>query len=414
MTVLLALFMLINFIDKVGIGLVAVPVMAELNLTPTEFGWVAGSFFWLFALSGVLGGFVANRVSAKWMLLVLALAWSVAQLPIILSSSLAMIVLSRVLLGIGEGPAAPLAFHACYKWFPDARRNLPVSVINQGSGIGVLTAGILIPSITLHWGWRANFTAMAIVGLVWALVWLIVGAEGPIVGNGNEAGAGRGAAVAGQRLPYGVLLSDPTVLGVLVQNFMAFWGLALTLTWFPAYLQKGLGFDALTSGRLFALLTLLNISIGLALSAWSQRLLARGATSRRGRALFSSTALMIGGMLVVALMLLPMPDMTKVVLLAIGSGLTGVIFSLGPAMVGSVSPTAQRGAMLAILNSIASIAGVMAPVVTGRLIQNAGGGTASGYEHGFALSGALLVIGGIVGLLWVDPEKSVARQQGIR
>jgi MFS family permease len=413
MTVLLALFMLINFIDKVGIGLVAVPLMAELELTPTEFGWVAGSFFWLFALSGVLGGFVANRVSAKWMLLVLALTWSVAQLPIILSSSLAMIVLSRVLLGIGEGPAAPLAYHACYKWFPDARRNLPVSVINQGSGIGVLTAGILIPSITMYWGWRANFTVMAIIGLAWALLWLIVGAEGPIVGNGETAGADK-AAAATRRLSYRLLLSDPTVLGVLVQSFMAFWGLALTLTWFPAYLQKGLGFDALTSGRLFALLTLLNISIGLALSAWSQRLLARGATSRRGRALFSSTALIVGGALVVALMLLPMPAMGKVVLLAVGGGLTGVIFSLAPAMVGSVSPNAQRGAMLAILNSFASIAGVMAPVVTGRLIQNATGSAASGYEHGFALSGTLLVIGGLVGLLWVNPEKSLARQQGIR
>lgn len=203
MTVPIALFMLINFIDKVGIGLVAVPMMAELNLSPTEFGWVAGSFFWLFAL-----------------------------------------------------------------------------------------------------------------------------------------------------------------------YFMAFWGLALTLTWFPAHLQKGLGFDALTSGRLFALLTLIDISIGLALSWWSQRVPARGATSRHGRALLSSTALIVGGALIVALMLLPMADMTKVILLA--------------------------------------------PAVTGSLIQNATGSTASGYEHGFALSGALLVVGGIVGLIWVNPEKSIARHVGIR
>ncbi len=284
----------------------------------------------------------------------------------------------------------------------------------------MLTAGIVIPWITLNWGWRANFTAMAVVGLVWALVWLIVGAEGPIVGNGNgdDAGAGaeRAAAVTARRLPYRVLPSDPTVLGVLVQNFMAFWGLALTLTWFPACLQKGLGFDALTSGRLFALLTLLNISIGLALSAWSQRLLARGARSRHGRASHSSRALIVGGVLVVALKLLPMPDMTKVILLSVGGGLTGVIFSLAPAMVGSVSPYAQRSAMLAILNSIASIAsitGVLAPVVTGRLIQNAVGSAASGYEQGFALSGALLVFGGLVGLVWVNPEQSMARQAAI-
>ena len=102
-----------------------------------------------------------------------------------------------------------------------------------------------------------------------------------------------------------------------------------------------------------------------------------------------------------------MVDMTKVILLAVGGGLTGVIFALAPAMVGSVSPNAQRGAMLAILNSIASVAGVLAPVapvVTGSLIQNATGNTASGYEHGLALSGALLVIGGVVGLVWVNPR----------
>ena len=99
-----------------------------------------------------------------------------------------------------------------------------------------------------------------------------------------------------------------------------------------------------------------------------------------------------------------MVDMTKVILLAVGGGLTAVIFALAPAMVGSVSPNAQRGAMLAILNSIASVAGVLAPVVTGSLIQNATGNPASGYEHGLALSGALLVIGGVVGLVWVNPR----------
>jgi MFS family permease len=85
------------------------------------------------------------------------------------------------------------------------------------------------------------------------------------------------------------------------------------------------------------------------------------------------------------------------------------MYSLAPAMVGSVSPDAQRGAMLAILNSIASIAGVLSPVVTGSLIQNTAGSIGSGYEHGFALSGALLAVGGIAGLLWVHPAQSLAR-----
>ncbi|WP_218511025.1 MFS transporter [Variovorax sp. dw_308] len=404
-TVLLALFMLINFIDKVVIGLVAVPMMAELKLSPTEFGWIAGSFFWLFSASGVVGGFIANRVSAKWMLLVMAATWSVAQLPIILSSSIAMFVLSRVLLGIGEGPAAPIAYHACYKWFPDRKRALPVSVVNQGAAIGVLMAGVLIPLITVHWGWRANFLVMAIAGAVWVLVWLVFGAEGRVA---DEAGSTQ-ASGAERRLPYRVLLTDSTVLGVLVMNFMAYWGLALTLTWFPAYLQKGLGFDGLAAGRLFAMLTLVNIVCSLGLSWWSQRLLARGVPARKGRAVLASGALIVGGLMIVAVVLLPMPVLAKVFLLAAGGGITGVMFSLAPAMVGSVSPDTQRGAMLAILNSVASIAGVLSPVITGSLIQSTSGDIASGYEHGFALSGALLAAGGVIGLLWAHPERSIAR-----
>lgn len=406
MTVLLALFMLINFIDKVGIGMVAVPMMAELNLTPTEFGFVAGSFFWFFAIAGVAGGFVANRFSAKWILMVLVIVWSIAQLPIILSSSLTMIIVSRVLLGIGEGPASPIAFHACYKWFPDSKRNLPISVINQASALGLLIAGIGIPLITARWGWRANFVVMAIVGVVWGALWLVFGAEGNIK---SAVPTDATHPMGERRLPYRSLLTDPTVLGIFIMHFMAFWGLALTLTWLPAYLQKGLGYDGATSGKLFALVVVIGAPVNLFLSWWSQRSLNRGSSSRKGRALVCSAALTLSGILFITLYFVPLPNMGKVLLLAVASGLTPVIYSLGAAMMGSVSPDSQRGAMLAIENSFASLAGVFAPVVMGYLIQSSNAAPAVGYEQGFAISGVLLIVGGLVGLFWVNPEKSIAK-----
>ena len=411
MTVLLALFMLINFIDKVGMGLVAVPMMAELKLSPTQFGVIAGSFYWVFAIAGVVGGFMANRMSAKWMLLVMVVFWSLAQLPIILSSSIAMIIVSRVLLGIGEGPASPVSFHACYKWFPDHKRNLPISVINLGSGIGLLVAGVSVPLVTAHWGWRANFVLMAIVGLVWGFIWLLFGAEGKVDGQHIEVvpGAPTSRSALPERIPYRRLLRDPTVVGVIILHFMAFWGLALSLTWLPAYLQKGLGYDAVTSGRLFALVVLINIPVSLGISAWSQRLMGRGVSARQGRAVVASLALLLGGALFMSLMWLPLQPLGKVVVLAIASGLTPAIYSLGAAMMGAVSPVAQRGSMLAIENSIASLAGVIAPIVMGGLIESASGPAALGYEQGFALSGVLLVAGGLIGLKWVNPERSAVR-----
>jgi uncharacterized membrane protein len=54
MTALIFLFMLINFADKVVVGLAAQPIMAELHLTPEQFGLIGSSFFFLFALSAVI------------------------------------------------------------------------------------------------------------------------------------------------------------------------------------------------------------------------------------------------------------------------------------------------------------------------------------------------------------------------
>jgi MFS family permease len=410
-TALLAVFSLVNFLDKVVLGMVAVPMMHELSLTSAQFGTIAGSLYWLFAIAGVAGGFLADRIQARWLLLAMALMWSVVQIPVAVSSSVTVILIARVLLGIGEGPAAPVTNHACYKWFPNHRRNLPVTVINMGATTGILMAGVLIPQVTMHWGWRANFVILALIGLLWAGLWLAFGAEGPI-----DDGAVRGRADAGKlqhRVPYARLLADSSVIGIIVLHFAAFWGMALTLTWLPAYLQKGLGFDAITSGHWFALIVLVGAPIGIGVSWWSQRLLANGGTSRNARALVSGVALLTAGLLYCLPIGVDLGNVEKILLIAMASSLAPVIYALGPAMMSEVVPASQRGAMLAIENSVASTAGILAPVVTGKLIDTMAGGGPTGYEQAFAVSGILLISGAIIALLFIHPERSSRKFEAI-
>ncbi|MGF6773567.1 MFS family permease [Paraburkholderia sp. GAS199] len=409
--VLLALFMLVNFVDKIVIGLVAVPMMKDLGLTPVQFGVVGGSFFWLFAISGITGGFMANRIKASTLLLVMALLWSASQLPVAFSTSMTVLIAARVLLGISEGPAWPVTIHACFKWFPDDRRNLPVSMIAQGATVGLLLAGFSIPLITAHWGWRANFIALGLVGVIWAVLWLAFGGEGAIGGHDAVKASGHAAEA---RVPYRKLLADRMVLGNFLLHFVAYWSLALILTWLPSYLQKGLGYDAVTSGRLFALVVLIGTPINVGLSWWSQRMLSNGASSRMARGVFASIGLVVAGVLFCLQMALDLSNMQKVLLAAVAFGLTPIIYSLGPAMLGEVTPGAQRGGILAIDNSIASIAGVMAPVVTGKLVEVTTGSGAAGYEQGFAICGCMLIVGGLIGMFCLDPAKSVRRLAGSR
>jgi MFS family permease len=395
----LAAFMMINFIDKIVLGLVAVPMMDELRLTPQEFGFIGGSFFWLFAVGGVAGGFLANRFETKWLALCMILIWSICQLPIAYSTSIATIIACRLLLGISEGPAWPVAVHALYKWFPDNKRNLPIAILAQGSGVGLILAGFLIPAITARWGWRANFVVLAAAGLAWAVLWAFLAEEGKL-----EHDQSTRPAVA--TAPYSRLLLDRSVLGCIVTHFVGYWSLALGLTWLPAYFQRGLGFGGIESGRIYALVIGLTIPLGIALAWWSQILLKNGMSSKAARGRYLSCFLIVAGILFAAVYVGGQArDWIKIAILAFAIGLTPIIYSLGPAILAEVVPPPQRGAMLAINNSIASMAGIAAPVVTGALIQGIPGAT--GYEIGFALCGGLMVIGGMLGFRLIDPARSV-------
>ena len=65
----------------VRVGLAGAPIMDELKLTPEQFGFLGSSFFFLFAISAIIVGFIVNRVDTRWVLIVLAVIWSVAHAP---------------------------------------------------------------------------------------------------------------------------------------------------------------------------------------------------------------------------------------------------------------------------------------------------------------------------------------------
>lgn len=397
----LAAFMMINFVAKIVLGLVAVPMMDELRLTPEQFGAVASSFFWLFAVGGVGGGFLADRVESKLLILCMVVIWAICQLPIALSASITTMMACRLALGISEGPAWPVAVHALYKWFPDNRRNLPIAILAQGSGVGLIVAGFLIPAITARWGWRANFLVLAVAGFAWAGLWAYLAEEGKV----ERDHAADAAATAASPVPYARLVFDRSVLGCIVTHFVGYWSLALALTWLPAYFQRGLGYDGIESGRIYALVIALTIPLGIALAWWSQVLLKGGMSSKLARGRYLSCFLIMAGILFAAVYVCAAPDWIKIGILALAIGLTPIVYSLGSALLGEVAPPSQRGALLAINNSIASMAGIAAPVATGALIQGIPG--AAGYEVGFALCGGLMVCGGLLGYWLIDPARSV-------
>src|SRR6266404_7187212 len=207
MTALLFLFMLVNFADKVVVGLAGPAIRKELALSPEQFGLIGSSFFFLFAISAVLVGFVTNRVQTRRTLLVMAIIWSLVQFPMVGTVSIEVLIACRIILGAGEGPAGPVATHAVYKWFPDSLRGLPTAIIAQGSALGVIIAVPALNWVIVHYSWHWAFGVLGIVGLAWAVLWLIFGREGTLVDPPvSDTGDGK------ERVPYRYLLTCPTIV----------------------------------------------------------------------------------------------------------------------------------------------------------------------------------------------------------
>ena len=398
---LLFMFMMINFADKIIIGLAGVPIMTDLKLTPKEFGFVGSSFFFLFSVSAVVTGFVVNRIKSKTALLIMGLVWALVQFPMLGTVGIETLIACRIVLGAGEGPAYPVALHAAYKWFPNARRAVPGAIISQGASIGVI---VIVPTLTWiisRYSWHYAFGVLGVAGLVWVALWAILGKEGEIKDEVASGGA------LAEHIPYGALLLNPTNLASWAAYFGAYFGLALILSWFTPYLIRGLGFPQETAGHMTALPFLAGLFVVIGGNALSERMMKNGSSSRVARGVLGGLCVVIGGL---ALLAAPYASIValKIVLILIGVSLPSVIYPLSPAILSEFTPHGQRGAMLAINSAVGTAAGIIAPFVMGSVVESAVT-AAEGYSLGFSICGVVTLVGGVIGLLFLRPEAERAR-----
>ncbi|SED85566.1 Nitrate/nitrite transporter NarK [Rhizobiales bacterium GAS188] len=399
---LLFLFMVINFADKAVIGIAAVPIMDELLLSPREFGLLGSSFFLLFAVSAVVTGFIVNRVETRWALLVMGLVWALTQFPMLGSVGFGTIIAARIALGAGEGPAYPVALHSAYKWFPNELRTLPTAIVAQGAGIGIMVALPLLNWVIVRYSWHWAFGVLGIAGLAWTAAWFALGREGPLTASGATH-----AMRVPERIAYRQLLFSPTVIASWCASFGAQWGLSQALSWQGAFLIKGLGFTQGSIGLLGALPASASVILVISAGWFSQRLLARGVSSRMARGILGGACVALGG---AALTIMPYaPGISaKIALTTIGVALPSVISVIANAVVSEMVPVAQRGALLAIGTAVSGSAGLLAPYVMGSVVE-AATTPLDGFNAGFMICGVIMLVGGLIGMALIRPERDALR-----
>ena len=401
---LLATLYMINFMDKAVIGLSAQKIMGDLHITPTQFGGIGSSFFILFIVTSLFGGVLADRFAARNVLSIMALIWSLAMVPVLGVTSLTGLVVSRMVLGAGEGPTAPVGTHAIFKWFDSQSRVVPQAVYAAGPPVAIIFGAPFLTWVIQDYGWRDAFAMLGGFSLIWLIVWLTFGREGPEVIVKGDVLPAAGALGAGV---YMRTILSRTYLACVCFGFPAYLILSVMLAWLPSFLTKGLGFTPRQTGLLVSLDWVILGVFPIVTGIISQGLMRRGYGARYSLGYVAGFSVVIAA---IALFAVPKLDHgpLQLALLLIGFAFPAMITPVLFTILANIVPSPWRGGVLGSFSALIVSAGLLGPIAIGYAIQHSAG---QNYFSGFVFLAFVLLVGGIVGLVLIDPDHDRERLQ---
>ncbi|NMO00045.1 MFS transporter [Gordonia sp. TBRC 11910] len=402
LTGMLVVMYIFNYADKAVFGIIAKPLRQELGLSPAQIGLVGSLFFAAFTVGGFFAGAINRWLTLKWGLMALALCWSAAMLPMLVTASLAVLIVSRMFLGATEGPSSALLHTAAYSWHKPQDRGLPGALLAGAAAIAKIAFAPALTYVVVHHGWRASLMVLAVCTLVWAVAWINVWSPGPYVSQTKHA-----SPTDEPRVPWRtILLSKTFLIGALVVA-AGYALVTVVLTWLPSYFEEGLGYSQLTAGAMFALPSIFGLIVLLISSVVSDRAMKRGSSARAVRIILPSAGLILCAIALVAIPYVHTP-IVSVLLLSIGYGFVTAIFPLFNAAVADLCPPSQVAGTVGTFLALMAVGGLIAPYMTGVLVEQHAD-KADGYAAAFQAIGIVAGISAVLAILFVNPDRDSAQ-----
>jgi MFS transporter, ACS family, D-galactonate transporter len=347
---------LINYFDRTIVS-VALPVIgADLHLGPERRGILLSAFFWSYALMQIPIGWLSDRLNLRWLYAGCFALWSLTCGLTGFAGSLGALLALRVLLGIGESIYLPGGMKMVSVLFPAKDRGLASGLVNCGTRAGLAFGAPLIASLVVAFGWKNAFFILGFTSLLWLIPWVAVFPCGANTVAYVEPGAAKSR--------WGRV--DRNLLGISLTNIGYGYYFYLLVTWLPSYLVKERHLSLQEAGAC-AVVPYLTFALGEPIGGWiADRLVRSGwdeALSRKAiiTAAFLSSLLLIPAGLVT--------DTTLSVILLGGASLVGLSTGNIYALVQRVSAGSDVGFSMGVFNLAGNISGVVAPIVTGMIVQ---------------------------------------------
>ena len=157
----------INYIDRQTIAILKPTLEHSIGMTEIDYGYIVDAFQIAYAI-GLLGvGRVIDRVGTRIGYMLVMAFWSLSAMGHALASTAMEFGVARFFLGLGESGNFPAAIKTVAEWFPQKERSLATGIFNSGANVGAIVAPLIVPCVTLRYGWHVAFLTTGIFSALW-------------------------------------------------------------------------------------------------------------------------------------------------------------------------------------------------------------------------------------------------------
>ena len=390
---------MINYFDRSAIAFAILPIQRDLGLSDAEFGFAASAFAIGYTVMIFFAGMIVDRFGSIKTWAISAIAWSIITILIGMSNDLKTLIFLRILLGVAEALHFPALLKTVFDWVPQRFLARAISLSLLGVPAATMIGAPFITWLMLELSWRWMFFVLGTLGIVWAIVWLVYfsGRENPCF-NKIEI-----PKLLKEKGGWKACLGNVSFLANGISYFAFGYVVFFVLFWIPGYFEKAYSASMMRTAWLVALPWLMG-SICILVGGWVSDLMMKKTRSIRSSRVFS-----IAGPLFISALcffLLAISTQLEIALLVISLALGFTFAANAPifAFNAETFPT-HAGTAQGISAVFFSLSGIIAPAVTGWLVEISGN-----FKLSIAVAAGVCLIGSLVSFILQKPMERYLQQ----
>jgi ACS family hexuronate transporter-like MFS transporter len=161
----------INYMDRQVISILKPTLTHSIGMTELGYSHVVQAFQLAYAMGLLMAGRFVDKVGTRIGYMVIMAVWSLSAMGHALASNVLEFGIARFFLGIGESGNFPAAIKTVAEWFPQSERSFATGIFNSGTNLGAILAPLIVPWVTIRYGWHAAFLVTGLFSAAWIAVW---------------------------------------------------------------------------------------------------------------------------------------------------------------------------------------------------------------------------------------------------